>query len=605
MSVEAAIAGSAPQLLAVGGVARDTLRALVVVTPRARGAPPAAAPEAAGAALALWLSPDAPSWSTPEIPDGHRFGLLAGAAGAAAVARRLDEYRASGHLVAAYCGTGAAAELVFEAEGARRGGGGGGRPHVIPQALVDNLGGRCDHAAIAAGRRPASRRIELLFTAAERQAAAAVAGTRQDFSLSVKLSPDHLPSAAEAHQRGKGSFNCARPSYSVKLSGKRPRFVLPGAATSQFLLLSMCEDDLYLRNHTAARILAAEGLFPGAFGFVELVVDGASKGVYLMTENPSDWMRQQHPGTLAIVRRLANGAATYPEVDWTASSNELATVAYGSLLAAADGRSGDALEAALRARFDLDKYLTWLAAMSVLMSGDYVDEILFQVTDATDDEGARATFQTLYVWDQENLLSPCHHMGRFAVDDRRGLLYCAEAELDRLIVSDPLLYRRYVDALERFIERLPRARFEEALGATVDRLLEHFSDPQTVAAMTELRRKDPEALGEPARAKALVRETAAELLARFEARQEDLAARIAFYRAHPEAPYPTDAGPDPATGGGAGPDGGPPAIDAAAPELDLDGPLAPLGARTPRRGPDPEVASRGRRGARFGAVGLR
>lgn len=128
------------------------------------------------------------------------------------------------------------------------------------------------------GIRPYPDVIEFSFTEQQRPIhdARKAARSKQDFDLSVRLWPDGPAVPATAHLRGKGSLGCERSSYTLDLDTGTPRYLLPDSATDEFYLLSMCLDDRYVRAHTVYRLLGNLGLFPLAFRFVELRLDGAS-----------------------------------------------------------------------------------------------------------------------------------------------------------------------------------------------------------------------------------------------------------------------------------------------------------------------------------------
>jgi hypothetical protein len=523
--LEAALVQIAPTAAASGGTGRDALRAVVVVSPRRIEAPTRPALEALGSVLALWWVGNPAATAFGEVPPGLRFEP--GPAGERLLAERLDQYKQSAHVALGYCGPGAGLEAQLRVAGAAA-----PRPFEIIPALGENLAGRCDHAAVAQGRRNFTRRIELLFTPEQKAAAERAFGTRNEFAFQARPSPEHLPVNAAAHYRGNSSFRCRRQNYSLQLAGKRPRFLLPSSAQTRFSLISMCLDRFYLRTPTMSQILGEEGLFPGPFEIVELAVDGQSAGVYFFAEDTAEWFRQQFTGIQGVIRRnSAGGSLTKAEVEWSIGAADTAVASYQAILTSVANMSGPTLETGLRARLDLDRYLTWIALMTAFMNGDYVDEAFFVASQVTDAGGRPADFHGVFTWDPDDVFNPCHSGGRNAIQDAYGLLYCTEAELDRRIFADEQIYRRYVEILDGVLQRTPRKRFEDALGRTIAKLLSFFQDPRTLGAMTEMAMAKPGSTASFEAARATLLAEGAALLERFDQNRAALLARIADFRA--------------------------------------------------------------------------
>ena len=364
----------------------------------------------------------------------------------------------------------------------------------------------CDAARIATGVRSWPRRVELLFTAEQRAAYEAIIADhgRADFELSLRLAPDEAPIAAVAHLRGQTSISCARRNYTVNLDGGAARRLVPGMAGDEFLLLSMCRDEAYVNQYTADLLLAELDLFPVPFGLTELWLDGESRGVYLVIEKPQDALRRTQTGVRSVIRRRFDPEDKPADIKWARDGDAAARAEYDALASGAEGLAGEALEAYLDARLDLDQLLRFMAFHTLLRTGDYVDEAYFVATDTVRDGAVQAHF-AVSGWDPDDLFSDCHHDGRFAFEDPHGLLYCAEGDLELLVAGDATLYARYVEVLAALREELTVARFDATLERTRRDLLPFLDDPAVAAAMTELVDADPSTV-EPARARAVVSE---------------------------------------------------------------------------------------------------
>jgi hypothetical protein len=511
-----------------GGVAEPTLRTLIFVSPQPRAD---TTPSALSAVphLVVWVG--GPEGAGLGLPAALRFTPDQ----AAAVAPLLASYRASAHYAVGICGA-EARNLGLRA------GDGAPRSLLLPLPLPENQGGSCAEPAIASGGRSFPGRIELTFTEEERARAeeiiqnaydpATLEDAKQDFTLTVRLGPQHQPVPAEAHYRGASSLLCARRNYTLDLDGKSPRFPFPGASASKFHLLSLCLDRLYLRNHTAMTVMAQEGLFPVPFDLIELVVDGQSQGAYLITEQVTDSLRQSFSGVTSVFRRfLGPDATTAAELKWAAGDDAAAVTAFQDLAAATQGLQGTALESALRSRLDLDQYLRWLALMSALGSGDYIDEVFLYATSTGDQTGAPRQPFSIAGWDQDDLFMPCHHRGSLAFPDPHGLAYCAEADIDHRMLADPRLYGLFVNALEDVLDRLTPARFRAALDGTEAKLNTLLERPGALGAMIELDGIDPQLRDSLTTFRTGLRQDVEDLARRYDENRTRLRGRIADFRA--------------------------------------------------------------------------
>jgi hypothetical protein len=387
--------------------------------------------------------------------------------------------------------------------------------------------GGCGAADGAPAHRDFPRRIELLFSPSDRAAAAAAAGDRAgrpSFPLSVRVAPGAAVTGATARYRGDDSYDCRRRSYTIALDGGDPRFLFPGFASNSFHLVAMCLDRLYLRTFTILSLMADEGLFPLPFDLVEVVVDGASQGPYLALEDVAGSLRMHSSRVSAVLRRQASGSA---DVMYAATSPEAAAASYERVLDLPPALGGQQLEQVLRDRVDYDGYLAWTALMNLLGSGGYADEIFFYAVETTGNDGQRADYHMMMGWDQDHPFDGCAGSGRGALVDPFGLLQCSEAELDRRIFADQLVYSRYVERLTTLIDRQTPDAFNRRLEATVDRLLPYFADPLSLAGLVEL---SPEAAADPQLARRLLFREQELVQGQFEAKRSSLLRALALYR---------------------------------------------------------------------------
>jgi hypothetical protein len=519
-----ALAAAAAALDGVGGLAVDASKTIVLVNARSAAltAFGVALPRA-GAHLVATLGGDQDP-QLAALPSGLRFPIstqMAPALVVSALSDRLDAYQRHAHYAVGLCGqAGQPLRLMFQE--------GEAASVSLPPALPEDGAATCDAEAIAAGRRVFPGRLDLQFTPDQRAGAASAfldRAHRPPFDLTVRIG-EGPPVRAVARYRGDAAYDCARRSYALELDGEAPRFLFPRAAGRRFELVAMCLDRMYLRTFTALSLLSAEGLYPIPFDLVEVAVDGISQGPYLVLEEATDGLRAHTSALTAVVRRLAGPAGgTVPEVRWAAGNAADAEASYGGILGAAMNLSGRPLETALGDRLDLQRYLTWVALMNLLGSGRYRDQILFYAAQTTGLDGSAADYHQTMGWDEDDLFAGCRAGGQ-AIYDPRGLVGCAEAELDRRIFTDSLLYTRYAEVLSSVIERTPPERFAAYARATAVRLGPFLERAEVRAGLVELRALDPRAVDDAAVARGLLEDELALLSGQFSAQRAVLDERL-------------------------------------------------------------------------------
>ena len=380
---------------------------------------------------------------------------------------------------------------------------------------------------------PNRDRVDFLFTDAEWKAYGRriKQSNRSDFSLSVRMGEHWEAARATAHLRGKGSFGCARRNYTLNLYGKRPRFASLDSVTDEFYLLSMCLDHGYVRQHTVLKLWSQLGLFPMQLRYVELTLNGSSRGVYLLVEK-LDRIRFSRSGLRALLRRNFSSVRTLVEVKYSRTGEQEARADYEKTLEEFVGLSGERLVARFRERMNLDQYLLWIASNALLQNGDSVDELWLLAEDNPTPQAGARPYYTFFAWDPDDVFNVCHLDGRYAFRDPYELTYCAEAEWDHILLGDPVGYALYVDVLEDLVEtRLKPRIFDDILRETSDALLPFMARENVASAMLEL---FPSGNGSPesdrATAEATIRDTVQRLSQSFERSSSVLEERIARYR---------------------------------------------------------------------------
>jgi hypothetical protein len=403
-------------------------------------------------------------------------------------------------------------------------------PLVLDERPTSLTTGACDATVLGAEPDGGTRRVDLSFDETQRSVYDALVSERDtaDFELGVRMSPSHAVTPARAKLHGKGSLRCERKSYALDLPDKLA--LLPGARSDEFYLISLCNDDRYVRQHTANRLALALGLWWTRFALVEVRVDDTAAGVYELVDDVSDQVRRDQARVRAVLRRGTHYASGRPdEIKWALGDESSAGDAFVQVTRDARARSGEELVSHLRSRMDLEQYLDFVAFNTALANGDYVDELWVASTETLDESGIPGDYYTFMGWDFDGIFSKCHQAGAHAIVDPNGLVYCAEGELDHVLFADPVVYSLYVSRLERLLARITDDVFTDAAQTTRDELWSYLSGDAVRGAMVELLTEYPEA-SDPDVLSGLLEAATLELAERFRARRTELLSAIARYR---------------------------------------------------------------------------
>ena len=467
LALPQAVSIAATELRGVGGEGPDVMRALVVLD----GA--AATVDAGDAGVFVTSAP------------ANTIGALSASAS-------IDEARNKGFYRVAACGPTDSFEGMVRVDGLR-----GSLDLTFASTLPEELAVACDPAMLDSANRKYTPRIEFVFDAAQRMAYdARVRATKapqdltlakSDFQLQLRIAPGQPTVTATAHLRGQSSLTCERKGYALKIDGPS-RYLLPDSASDEYLLVSMCDDPAYVFAPTVYD-LVTDDLFSIKHRYVELILDGKTRGIYILMEKTREELVRDDTRVTTVMRREypANGRDAF-EIDWFSGGDPTGAldrwIDFENRIAPLQG---DPLLTALRDQLDLDQYLRLLADESVLQSGDYIDEAYFIGSQRADGRGGVSESYRVMHWDPEGYTA-CHQNGSLAYPDPLKIAYCAEARLDHKILADRKVYALYVAKVEEAMKgRMARDRMQAALAKTVSELQALLMDPAVCAAMVELR----------------------------------------------------------------------------------------------------------------------
>ncbi len=336
--------------------------------------------------------------------------------------------------------------------------------------------------------------------------------------------------------KGATCIGSVRKCFSVELEGHVPFTDADGdrVSLSHFDLLSMREDLGYSSVDLGRQFFAAIGVFPLKGGYVELVVNDHSKGLYYLLESPKQYLvdregavfgsRGSGPINTFKTSFYEKDKAPHAEQEYKEARDEIVT------LARRLKDDGDQLYRALESRMDIDTYLRYQILNSLLRNGDFADEVFWYAKAAN--KGDPIYFRMM-AWDLESLFKKPHWFPQNTILWRHRIektfFYSMETKLDRRLSRvDYVLRRMATTAQTMLVSTFTPAFIAKTFDATEQRLLPYAESRVLAPSVQDSGRETPytkdELLQLLKAKKALLLERRLELLAKAErilARSED------------------------------------------------------------------------------------
>ena len=375
---------------------------------------------------------------------------------------------------------------------------------------------------------------------------------------------NNQPMKASLHFHGFSSFRtCARKSMTVHLHGERELAIQPRSTGDTFVLISMCEDNRYVKTELVESLFTAIGTFSFPKHYVAVTVRHANStrqelGLFLLMADSSLVFKQSTTHLAAVVRRrndpdrATDPAKGAPDVKVFGSADDSAAVlaAYDDLARAGAhcDASGSSCYDVLFDLMDFDQFLRVSAGNTFVGNADTTDELFFFTSRELD----RRFYWRLSAWDTDDAFeylpsepgNGCHHEGRDAQFDPHGMLFCSEGALDKVLIRSPDVYGRWADELE-FIARSPFGLSKELIHDTALRQLATVyglvrDDNNVADGLLELRAQNPN-ITDAASARTDISDALFYYLGWIETRRAGLLRQLRLYRSRmnrPPAPVP-------------------------------------------------------------------
>ena len=282
----------------------------------------------------------------------------------------------------------------------------------------------------------------------------------------------------EINTRGQSSLYYRRKSYSFSLKSEASfRHGERTESFKKFYLLSLSMDKNYCSNRLAFEMMEASKLFHLFYSFCNLRINGKSEGICMVVERPEDWAMKMKNSPL-LIRRGYNTTIDKIITDEKTVGGKAKRDRddFREIYRSLNKYEGEEIYKTLSNRLDMDVYMKWLAFNFFVRNGDYTDEVYFFVDPAIDKF-------SIIPWDYDDLFSMAPHEG--IVESRKvlgeKLFYSAEDPLDKKIVTDPYLYKKYLIQFEELMNQLSVDVLKRAFENTYAELYPYYSDNEIIS----------------------------------------------------------------------------------------------------------------------------
>jgi len=296
--------------------------------------------------------------------------------------------------------------------------------------------------------------------------------------------------------RGQSSIKAPRKNFAFEVIDQDAKMVVGSAKGDKLLFTSMWQDLGYISNKIGYQFMALSGLAPHPVEYAELVINGVTNGLYLVTKKMKDIATKTLDSPLVIRRRYfgqyevaAFKAKNSPYTELQLSDR------YRQMMDLVDenrkyfGNSSE-FHDALAKYLDLDQYYSWLATNYLLRNGDYADEVFFYAAA----KGAKSLDDVKFKilpWDLDDLFKEKMHWQNFHPGNiaaviqgkpTKDLIFNYESALDRALMRNPYTKKMYHEKVRKMLaSELSEASIKATIEATRKQILPYLT-PEILAA---------------------------------------------------------------------------------------------------------------------------
>lgn len=344
-------------------------------------------------------------------------------------------------------------------------------------------------ATTAAGNEPGYRAFSIRLSPADL--------TRAGLNEKMKDAAGHVEITrgisvkAKIETRGQSSIRAPRKNFSVELKDCKTKtpikgYEIDGKPVCKFILTSMWQDRGYVSTKIGLEFMSAYQVSEAKSEYIELFLNGASRGLYLLSEDPKHIVKKEleatwigkRKGTInleELKKGKYDGFGQLEEVFNDPKKPCLNCKAqYGYIRklfkrALSHQIKGVRLANELARVVDLDQMMTFMAVNRWLRNGDYSDEFLMYQTKPN-------TPFRIFGWDYDDLFKNVHFLSRTPVRlaFHDSLNYSSEATIFLLFAADDYLKKLYHQKLYDLLSK--------DAEATVDTIMNKVSSGLAIYA---------------------------------------------------------------------------------------------------------------------------
>jgi hypothetical protein len=282
---------------------------------------------------------------------------------------------------------------------------------------------------------------------------------------------------SEVESRGQSCLTAAkRPCLGIKTESKVQFLGSNGLEGKTFNLASMWQDRGFVSSRMGFDMFRALGIFELKSEYVVVWINDLPYGMYLATEKPKKAIARITDDAWIGRRGYKTRLETVEESKTI--SEKVAVSQFRALYKDIATLSGEGLRASLESKLNLKRYMQWLIVNSVMMNGDYADEVFFYI----DGKDPERRFDIM-PWDFDDLFKEPHagpeNQAR-SDSIKTGILYGFENSLDVKIADDPVLARLLKVEAREILTKLTPAFVGGVVGQIQRDLVFYSREPEVL-----------------------------------------------------------------------------------------------------------------------------
>ncbi len=296
--------------------------------------------------------------------------------------------------------------------------------------------------------------------------------------------------------RGQSSIKAPRKNFGFELLDNQGKLAIGSVKGEKLLFTSMWQDEGYISNMLGYSLLRRSGLAPHATEYAELIINGETNGLYLVTKRMKDVATKDLDSPLVIRRRYFGkyDVAAFKEKKSTFSQAELEG-RYTELMEVISSHRSFADDSSefydrVSKYIDLNQYFSWLGTNYLLKNGDYSDEVFFYAKAKGIESLDQVKFGVL-PWDMDDLFKDQMHWQYFHPGNikavlggkpEKDLVYNYEAQMDRALMGNSYTRKLYHAHLRKMLQN---ELSEQNIKATMSEVREKISPYLTTEILAQ------------------------------------------------------------------------------------------------------------------------